>query len=53
MATELRRCGMGRINGVPVSTSSVVTIDTVEKRLRVKYKKQRRVLQAMDEVSHQ
>jgi len=53
MAQELRECGFGDLNGVPVSTSSVVTIDMQEKRLRKKYRRQLEILRAMDEARDQ
>jgi hypothetical protein len=53
MAKELHKCGFGDLNGVPVSSSSIVTIGMVEKRLRKKYRKQPIVLRAMEEARDQ
>src|ERR1043166_726075 len=51
MPQALRECGFGDLNGVPRSTFSVVTVDTIEKRLRTKYRKQPKILQAIDEAN--
>jgi len=53
MAAALRECGFGNLNGVPVNTYTVVTVDMVEKRLRKKYRQQPDILKAMDNAKNQ
>jgi hypothetical protein len=57
MAKELKECGyeylIPRSDRVAVSSSSVDTIDMQEKRLRKKYRRQPKVLRAMEEARDQ